>query len=112
MTTNDQRIAIERKCIRYMLRALKHAGWRPTKVHTDEWETVTNEHETMDCIFSVDESVLLVRNAELTHRVMIVLGNGIDCVPDYTVKDNDIDGFDRLMDTVYDQFETYESRSA
>jgi len=98
------RIALEKKCIRYAIRQLKYAGWIVTHVHDgEERYQVLTEKETLDVIFSVDESTVSVSNGDRKSWFFVVLGNGIDCIADYgTTLD------DTVMDRIYKYFETLE----
>lgn len=108
-----ERLALETRIIRYALRALRVGGYIPVQVNTGEYvENVTNESTTLEEVFSVDESTIILRapaNATREHgynplyrRIMVVLGNGIDCILDYSAGDPILD---KIMDAVYDHFE-------
>jgi len=106
--TNEQRIELERKIVRHLIRAAKEAGWNVCKVDDggDELVTVRNETEAMDAIFAVDESRLKFTNGTVNHTVLIVGGNGIDIIADHSYVDGDADGFEALMNRVAAYVET------
>lgn len=95
------RIALEQKIIRATVRALKSAGWIVTAVHDGQERIVTlTEKDILEVVFSVDESTVHLSNGTDTSWFLVVLGNGIDCIPDYGSRLPD----DVIMD-VYERFE-------
>lgn len=106
-----QRMAIERRVVRKMIRAMKAAGWIAVRVFDGE-ENVRcrSEREVMDAAFSVDESCVkfskeLPSGEKLLRSAAIALGNdGYDAIADHSVSDPNKagDDFEAVMDSVYD----------
>ncbi len=104
-TYAHERLALEARIVRHLIRSLKAAGWKPFAVWTGDKEFVRNETETMDAVFSVDEAAVVFRSADSArkHSVMIVLGNGIDCITDWGFDPAGLDNFDATMDKITDE---------
>lgn len=107
MDDNRKRQKTERAIVRMLLHGLKSAGWNATYVDTGDdispYVAVRTETETMDQVFSVDTSTITFENAAGNrHGVLIVLGNGIDTIADYSHAQDDLDGFGVAVDAVYD----------
>ena len=101
-----KRLALEEKMIRGLIHGLKRAGWTPVSVLTDRFERVENLNATLDAVFSVDCPVIrFLHTATGQQRcsVSIVLGNGIDCIVDWTVPHDDLYGWDATMVRITDQ---------
>jgi hypothetical protein len=102
--TEHKRIALEVKYIRVALRELRADGWMPYKTN-DGMETIktpTND-AVLETVFSVDVSNVAVRNSVGTVSwFQVVLGNGIDCIPDSGTL------IAPSLERAYDIFETYE----
>lgn len=103
----EQRIAIERKIVRHLIRSAKNEGWWLSTIddggEPDEDIITPNETEAMEAVFAVDEATLYFRKDTTSpaHAVRIILGNdGNDCICDYTYGIPDSDGFKALMDRV------------
>lgn len=103
----EQRIAIERKIVRHLIRSAKKEGWWIERIddggEPDEDIITPNETEAMEAVFAVDECTIYFtkKPTESAHAVRIILGNdGNDCICDYTYDINDSDGFKALMDRV------------
>lgn len=100
-----ERLRIEERMIRSLIRRLKREGWRPTRVNDggDELISVATERQALDAIFSVDEAALGFSKGSAHHSVYIVLGNGGDCIADWGYAAGDVDGFDAVMDRITDE---------
>jgi hypothetical protein len=91
------RCYLERAIVANLIAHLQAAGFEPYKASDgEERHKVSTIKEAMEVIFSVDQAWLYVRKAgvEKGHTVMLVLGNGEDCIADHSVGD----GFDEAMD--------------
>ena len=87
---NKQRIALEKRIVRYALTSAEDAGW---KVHSVDdggaLVKVNSIEDAINTVFSVDTSTVKFRNAELKSAALfIVLGNGYDVLTDYTFLPN------------------------
>lgn len=111
-----ERLKLEAKVIRGLIRGLKEEGWRPSAVDDGgEIIQVRNETQAMDAVFAVDESWLTFEHPSGTHHdarrhsVQIVLGNGVDCIPAYGMSRTEEDGWnalmERLTDELYDKYD-------
>lgn len=93
-----KRIALEKKVLRKYLSLLRAGGWIVVNVHDGERSIrALTVKDALDTIFSVDESTVIVANGTERSWFMVVLGNGIDCVPDYGSKLPD-----EIMERAYD----------
>lgn len=102
--TAHKRIALEKKCIRVALRELHRDGWDVINVHDgEERHNVTNTANILEVVFSVDESTVHLKNKATGEQswFLVVLGNGIDCIPDHGTR------LTVPMERAYDIFETY-----
>ena len=104
----EKRIEIERKVVRHLIRTMKAAGWNVLNVDDggDEMVECKTETETMDAVFSVDESHIyfrkpIIREGKeigITHHAYIVLGNdGWDAICDYSFGPSKDDDFADIM---------------
>lgn len=98
MTTTKQRIEIERKVVRHLIRTARKHGFNLVRV----WDggeniPVETENEALDAVFAVDEATIRFRrNGDAkTHCAVIVLGNnGWDAIADSSMGE----GWDSVMD--------------
>lgn len=102
---------IEQKVVRHLIRAMKEKGWIITRINDggepDEDTLNPNETQTMETVFSVDESVIYFHkrfNPKIgkTHFATIILGNdGYDCIADHSCgSTHELDDFEAIMDEV------------
>jgi hypothetical protein len=96
------RLNLEAKIVRSLIRDLKAEGWIATSVYTDMHEDVRTETQTMDCVFSVDESTITFSKDGKRRGVLVVLGNGCDVIADYNVSRDESDGWNALMEATTD----------
>lgn len=83
-----QRIAIERRIVRHLIRTAKAHGYALTRVWDGgEMVPATGERAALDAVFSVDESIVYFKHPDEPkgHCAVIILGNGVDCVPDSSI---------------------------
>lgn len=100
--TEHARVNLEARCIRYALRALKAKGWTITGVNDGQDLIRTSlESAAIEAIFSVDNSsVYFQHKSGKRGRFDVVLGNGIDVIPDCSPN------IWPIISTAYDHFET------
>ncbi len=95
--TVETRRAIEKKCIRHLLRTAKAAGYSVVYVDAQTRIACTNETQAMLAVFAVDESIIRFSHPERPglHCAVIVLGNdGWDCICDHSLGE----GWDEVME--------------
>lgn len=94
----EQRIAIERKVVRHLIRTAKKHGFALTKVWDgEEMVRCSTETEGMDAVFSVDECRIYFKHPAQpkAHCAVIVLGNdGWDAIADASMGE----GWDEVME--------------
>lgn len=99
----EQRIAIERKVVRHLIRTAKAHGYALVRVWDGEENVrVRTEHEAMETVFSVDECRISFKHPseEKAHCAVIVLGNdGWDAIADSSMGG--------LWDAVMDECSAY-----
>jgi hypothetical protein len=82
----EQRLKIEARVVRHLMRTAKRHGYRLVRVFDgEEYVKTTTEREVLDAVFSVDISTIFFKHPEEPkgHCAVIVLGNdGWDCVAD------------------------------
>jgi hypothetical protein len=104
--------AIERRIVFALIAHLRDGGFKPTSLWDGERLTVVHDAKgAMELIFNLDESSLRFAATEITrfhrsgqnrydnneHGVLIVLGNGVDCISDWNYFADDHDGFNKAM---------------
>jgi hypothetical protein len=96
---------IEYNIVLHLIREAKKLGWMPIYVYDGgEQVRVHSEKQTLDTVFSVDESTITFRKGEARIGVLIVLGNEYDVIADY----NPNEEFDLIMRAVEDYRERLE----
>lgn len=101
--SNAQRVDLERRIVRGLIRAMRKAGWEVFRVNDGEsLKYVTTEEQAMARIFAVDEASLRFvpvgqRKQGNEHGVLLVLGNGEDVISDWNYFDGDRDGFNKAV---------------
>lgn len=106
----QQRIALERKIIRHVVRELRAAGFEPDSVYDGgEYVKARTEHAVLDAVFAVDDATVhFDRGAGdngRSHGVYFVLGNGIDVLCDWHCGD---DAFNAVLEKCADWIGTLE----
>lgn len=97
MTTQTEvnaRLDIERAIVRKLCRLLKAGGYPPSQVWDGgEYVPTTTENEVIEAVFAVDEATIHFSGGDedCEHGVLIILGNGVDCISDYHCGDNKFD---------------------
>lgn len=92
---------LERRIVANLIHQLEQVGFQAYRVFDgEEYEKVSNMKEAMEVIFSVDESRLHVRQPGLKgHTIVIILGNGVDCISDHSIANEDGSEFNAVMDS-------------
>lgn len=89
---------LERTIVANLIAHLANQGWTVLGVHDGELiERMTDTVEAMNLIFDLDMSQVHFGKGETYHVVLLVMGNGIDIISDYTLAKDDADGFDAAM---------------
>ncbi len=98
----EQRIAIEKRMVRKLIRVAKAHGYKLTKIWDGEqMEKVTTESEAMDLVFNLDECRMYFKRDDQpkAHCAVIILGNdGWDAIADSSMGE----GWDEVMDEMND----------
>jgi hypothetical protein len=113
---NVRRIALEKSIVRALIAHMKRAGWSVFRINDGEELTYPKTiAEALDLIFNLDEASLRFvptnklptgKRAQQTrhltarheHGVLLILGEGVDCINDWNYSDGDADGFNAAMD--------------
>lgn len=106
-TEKEKRIEQEKRIIRRLINRLKQHGWVVTGFYDGEdytkWSSPPSTEKVMDEVFSVDSSWLRFSRLSgpgFDHEVLIALGNGEDCIVDYSMAADDADGFAAIVDSI------------
>ena len=106
MLTVNQRLALERVIIKHLIQTMGANGW-----HVDHiWDggdeiRATDIGDQLEAVFAVDESQIIFENsAGRQHWVTIILGNGCDCICDYSYAQHNADDFRKIMEEKVDPF--------
>jgi hypothetical protein len=93
---------VERRIVWNLLKHLNANGWLPHVVFDGEDQVpATTPEAAMDAIFSVDDSTLILINAndsKLRHGVQLIGGNGVDIISDYNYSADGSDNFEAVME--------------
>lgn len=83
--SNERRIKLEERIARHLIRTLSAAGWKPA--HVSGVGPVRSEQGMMDALFALSDGGTLTfeKNGQRA-GVLMVNGNGIDILTDYTAK--------------------------
>ena len=100
---------IERRVITHLITTMRDNGWSIKYIGDGEENVRCEDHnEALDTVFSVDESNIVFVKDGKRRQVVVVLGNGADCLADHSDPGED-DEFVQIMDNlVYpycDQFD-------
>lgn len=101
---------LERRIVWNLILHMARHGWEPRAVCDGEGMTYPKGDaiKTMEAVFAVDEAAIgfcpivehgtKYRETKCAHDVVIVLGNGEDCIADWGYAEGDGDGFNAAMD--------------
>lgn len=105
--TATKRIALERMIITHLINTMRENGWKVDHVYDGGDECRDNEttEATLGHVFSVDESQIIFENESgRQHWVTIILGNGCDCICDYSYAQHNADNFRKIMEEKVDPY--------
>lgn len=94
---DQTRTMVERRLVRQIVRECKKAGFVPVKVWDDgDYVPATNEAAVLEAVFSVSVSTIHFAPKDNLKRwgnlgVMIVCGNGVDCISDWHCGNEEFD---------------------
>lgn len=103
------RLGIEERMVRGLIRGLKKTGYTPVCTYDGgEYVEGNTETATLDTVFSVDESTISFKGKDgEIWGVLIVLGNGGDCIVDYNVSRDEHSewnvAIERITDELYER---------
>jgi hypothetical protein len=85
---------------------MERAGWKVQGVHDgDGFDKAADMKAAMELIFNLDLARLYFEKGGEDHGVLLVLGNDMDIISDWSYAENDADGFNAAMDAFnVDQF--------
>lgn len=91
---------LERRIVWNLMAFLKLKGFNPTLVDDGDDDTfVRDPLEVMELLFNLDEArVNFAKQGHAPHTVLLIMGEGIDMICDYSFSTNDSDGFAAAMD--------------
>lgn len=92
---------LERRIVANLIAHLESNGFHVTSVYDGEEDIkVTDMKSAMELIFNLDDSRVYFSAGPTAddHSVVLVLGNGIDVVSDWTFTEGDPDKFYAVMD--------------
>lgn len=92
---------LERRIVANLIAHLEAGGFQVIGLYDgDDLTAVTTAKEAMELIFNLDEASLRIGKAgtDIDHGILLIVGNGIDIVSDYTYSEGDSDGFSAVMD--------------
>jgi hypothetical protein len=96
------RCKLERRIVWNLISHMKRNGFLPSSVWDGEEAVMTkgDAKAMFDAVFSVDDSTMRFRKNGTGEKrgVYIVLGNGIDCISDYSAPEDTTDGFAAVVD--------------
>lgn len=89
----------EQRIVANLIHHLEQAGFKVMSVDDGEEDNcVSNMKEAMELIFNLDEARLWVKKEGTEqHVIMLIMGNDLDIICDYSYAEGDTDGFDALM---------------
>jgi hypothetical protein len=106
------RIAIEHKIARFLVRTMKKHGWLVYAVDDgEEFNHMSKEKDVLALVFDLDEAVIHFENKALPikredgtmdcagHGVKLVFGNdGYDLIADWSYSEDPKDNFNKIME--------------
>jgi hypothetical protein len=89
----------ERRIVANLIAHMERAGWKVQGVHDgDGFDKAADMKAAMELIFNLDLARLYFEKGAEDHGVLLVLGNDMDIISDWTYSDNDSDGFNAAME--------------
>jgi hypothetical protein len=91
---------VERRIVWNLLTGLEAAGFHVLAVNDGDGEDKTATIiEAMELVFNLDDCWVFVKKGHYgNHAIRLVLGNGVDCVSDWSFHKDDNDGFNAWME--------------
>ena len=91
---------VERKLIINVVRECAKRGWKPIAVFDGGQQVpAKTEAKVLEVCGSVDDSTISFTNGKRNMGVLVILGNGIDCISDHNTGDAD---FEAAMEANYE----------
>lgn len=90
---------LERRIVANLFEFMLCQGWKPASVFDGEEDEATPDAKAaMELIFNLDECrIHLSDNDGNLHGILLVLGNGIDVIADWSYAEGDPDGFNAAL---------------
>lgn len=90
---------LERRIVFNLIEHCVAAGFTKLAVYDgEEMTAVADAKAAMELIFNLDEASMRFRKPGCSeHGVLLVLGEGADCIADWNYTEGDPDGFDAMM---------------
>lgn len=89
---------LERRIVANLIAHMEANGWKVQGVHDgDDFTECADMKAAMELIFDLDDAGLYFEKDDAEHRVLLVLGNGIDIITDWGYTEGDADGFNAAM---------------
>jgi hypothetical protein len=89
----------ERRIVANLIAHMEREGWKVQGVHDgDGIDKTPDMKSAMELIFDLDQAGLYFEKGESEHRVVLILGNDMDIISDWTYSNGDADGFNAAME--------------
>jgi hypothetical protein len=89
----------ERRIVANLIAHMEREGWKVQGVHDgDGFDKAADMKSAMELIFNLDDAGLYFEKGDAEHRVLLILGNGVDIVSDWNYSNGDADGFNAAME--------------
>jgi hypothetical protein len=89
----------ERRIVANLIAHMEREGWKVQGVHDgDGFDKAADMKAAMELIFNLDLARLYFEKGSDEHGVLLVLGNDMDIVSDWSYSENDADGFNAAME--------------
>lgn len=87
---------VEKQIVTKLIEMLDEAGWKLKWVSEEDFElTVKDSKEALETIFDLEQPSIIFQKNGRTHGVLLIPGNGVDIVSDYSF--NPSDDFDAVL---------------
>lgn len=91
---------VEQRIAANLFACMAANGWTVKAVDDfDQVESMSSPDQAMELIFDLDMSKVHFTDGTETHQVLLVCGNGVDLIADYSYQKDDADGFEAVMDS-------------
>jgi hypothetical protein len=104
MRTIHPTVQTERRVVWGLLRHMAANGWKPSVVSLGDMdEAAVDAKATMEHVFSVDEArVHFKSDAGASHSILLIAGNGLDIISDWTFSAKGADNFNEVVEAYID----------